>query len=390
LPERSVPVYYLLSIIMTELLCTECGAKYSPSSPIWKCECGGLLDVEHSEFFKIRDLADRDCNMWRYREAIPVDADSNIISLDEGFTPLTKLQINNREVYFKQEHLFPTGSFKDRGASVLLSKVKELEIGKIVEDSSGNAGAAVAAYAASAGVECKIFVPEYTGEAKLAQIKLYGAELMRVSGSREDTAAAALVAAEESYYAGHSWNPFFLHGTKTFAYEIAEQLGWSAPDALVLPVGNGTLLLGAYIGFSELQNHGITERMPKLVGVQAERCAPLYKSFREGSDVTDYYNAKKTIAEGVTVANPVRARQILDAVRTTGGFFATVTEEEITESLKKMLKTGYLIEPTAAVAVAGTTKYLSQHHEDELIVSVFTGHGLKAAGKIHKLVKEEI
>jgi threonine synthase len=372
---------------MSELVCIECGRRFSTSLPIWRCECGGLLDVEHSSFFKIEDLRSRKLDMWRYREAIPIDEDSSIVSLGEGFTPIVELAISGENVLFKQEHLFPTGSFKDRGASVLLSKVKELGIDSVVEDSSGNAGAAVAAYAASAGVQCEIFVPKNTIEAKITQIELYGANLRIVPGSRERTAAEALKAAEGCYYASHSWNPFFSHGTKTMAFELSEQLGWAVPDVVILPVGNGTLLLGACIGFSELKRFGITKRMPRFIGVQVESCAPLHKAYIEGTDEIGLNDTGNTIAEGVAVAKPVRGKQILRAVRSTGGYFITVNERELIDSLKMMLSKGFLIEPTSAVPVAGVVKYLSENSADETIVSVLTGHGLKGAGEIHKLIK---
>ncbi|MCP4155342.1 MAG: pyridoxal-phosphate dependent enzyme, partial [bacterium] len=206
--------------------------------------------------------------MWRYKEAIPVSNESTVVSFEEGFTPLLEMDIENRTVLVKQEQLFASGSYKDRGASVLISKIKEMGIGEVVEDSSGNAGASVAAYCAAAGIQCTIFAPEETSPGKLAQIEAYGAVLNKIPGSREETANAVLKAAETTYYASHSWNPYFFHGTKTFAFEVCEQLGWKAPGTVILPVGNGTLLLGAYIGFNELVNAGIIGKMPVIIGVQ--------------------------------------------------------------------------------------------------------------------------
>ena len=203
--------------------------------------------------------------MWRYREAIPIVSDENIISFGEGFTPMVEVDFNDTPVFIKQDYLFPTGSFKDRGSSVLVSRMKELGIKKIIDDTSGNAGASLAAYSAKAGIECEIYVPETTLEGKLTQISAYGAALKKIPGSRDETAHAALKAAENTYYASHSWHPFYFHGTKTFAYEVCEQLGWKAPDTIIVPVGNGTLLLGAYIGFLDLLNAGITGECPGLL-----------------------------------------------------------------------------------------------------------------------------
>jgi len=168
--------------------------------------------------------------MWRYREAIPVSEDKSIVTFDEGFTPLIPLDFGTRTVWIKQDHLFPTGSYKDRGASVLVSKIKELGVPRVVEDSSGNAGCAIAAYCAKAKVRCRIFVPQDTSPGKLAQIQSYGAELNKIPGSREDTARAAFRAAEKDYYASHSWNPFFFQGTKLLLLKYANS--WAGKDPM--------------------------------------------------------------------------------------------------------------------------------------------------------------
>ena len=267
---------------MGALICQKCDKKFSLGQTIWKCACGGLLDIQISPSFPIDKIRRRKPSLWRYREALPIEEDRNVISFDEGFTPLLPVDFSGRTVWLKQDHLFPTGSYKDRGAAVLISKAKELGVPAVVEDSSGNAGCAIAAYCAKARIPCEIFVPEDTSPGKLAQIQLYGASLHKVSGSREDTARAVLNAAEKDYYASHSWNPFFFHGTKTFAFEICEQLGWKAPDTIIVPVGNGTLLLGVDIGFRELRQAGITDKLPKIIGVQAAHCAPLFKAFAGG------------------------------------------------------------------------------------------------------------
>jgi threonine synthase len=223
----------------------------------------------------------------------------------------------------------------------------------------------------------------------LTQIQLYGAELHKIPGSREDTANAVLKAAESLYYASHYWNPFFFHGTKTFAFEVCEQLGWKAPGSLVLPVGNGSLLLGAYIGFDELRRAGIIDKMPRLYGVQAEHCSPLYRAFKENLKEVPGIRTQKTIAEGIAVAVPVRGMQILEAVRLTGGDFIAVGEGDIKQALLEMCRKGHYIEPTSAVAAAGVKKYLlhqpngrRESKAREVIVSVFTGHGLKAGSKM--------
>jgi threonine synthase len=338
--------------------------------------------------FPLNKIYKRPFTMWRYREAIPIEKDENIISLGEPLTPLAKIEIAGRTVMIKMDHLFPTGSFKDRGASVLVSKIRELGITKAVEDSSGNAGAAIAAYCAAAEIECKIFIPAGTSAAKSIQIELYGASVKKIERSREDAAAAALEAAGRLYYASHSWNPFFIHGIKTFAFEVAEQLGWKTPDAVVLPAGNGTLILGAFLGFRELHSAGITDGIPKIIAVQAENCAPLYHSWKNSNLDKTEIEIIPTYAEGIAVANPVRANEIIECVRKSGGLFLTVSEHEIKAALKFALTKGYFIEPTASVAIAGVKKYLLDGNGSESIVSIFTGHGLKSPEKIRHILEE--
>jgi threonine synthase len=345
-----------------------------------------MLDIDFQPVFDLEKIKMRRPTMWRYREAIPLKDNANIISFDEGFTSLTEVDFDGRKVLIKQDHLFPTGSYKDRGASVLISKVKELLVDRVVEDSSGNAGCAIAAYCARAAIGCEIFVPAGTSAGKVAQIQCYGAELNRVPGTREDTAAAVLDAAEKDYYASHSWNPFFFHGTKTFAFEVCEQLGWKAPDSVVLPVGNGTLLLGCHIGFGELLNAGIIEKMPKLIAVQSAHCAPLHEAFAKNLDSIPQIDKKETIAEGIAIAEPIRGMQIVEAVRKSGGHFITVDDDEIKDSLEEICAKGFYIEPTSAATIAGLTRCLAESNPDEVIVSVFTGHGLKTTETMVKVL----
>lgn len=316
---------------MSQLICCSCGKRYGADNARWLCECGGLLDLDFQPSLDMGALTSRPPTLWRYREAIPVP-DGADLTLGEGFTPMLPVPIGGREMLVKQEQLFPTGSYKDRGAAVMVAMARHLGVESVVEDSSGNAGCAVAAYCARAGIECRIFVPADNSPAKLGQIELYGARLEPVEGSREDTAEACMNAAEAAFYASHVYNPYFFHGTKTFAYEVVEQLGWRGPDTVVLPAGNGTLLLGAYIGFKELLSLGLVERLPRIVAVQSAGCAPLHASFHAGrSDPT-------------------------------------------------------AIEPTSAAVVAGAAAYGRTAAPDETIVTVFTGHGLKVGSKLHSLM----
>jgi threonine synthase len=363
---------------MDRLICSRCEATYGLDEPRWRCTCGSVLDIRFKPGFDVVTTPFRKPTMWRYREALPIRDDDHIISFDEGFTPLLEVDFKGRSVLVKQDHVSPTGSFKDRGASVLVSKAMELGISEVVEDSSGNAGSALAAYCARAGIGCTIFVPDAARPVKLAQIASYGARVRKIAGDRHAVDAAALEAAQTVYYASHCWNPFFLQGTKTFAYEICEQLGWQAPDTVILPAGNGTLLLGSYIGFKDLMQVGITSRVPKLVGIQAARCAPLYRMFKENLTEIPAIGPVDTLADGMAVTRPVRAAQILEAVRSTGGEFLAVEEEEIVASQKLMHRKGLYIEPTSAVVTAGVEEYLERAGGSETLVTVLTGHGLKA------------
>ena len=297
------------------LICATCAARIPADTPVWRCHCGGILDLDYPRRFDPRAIAGRPPTLWRYRQALPLPAATEPVSFDEGFTPLLKCDMRGCTVHLKHEHRFPTGSYKDRGAAVLITKARQLGIREVVEDSSGNAGCAIAAYAAAARMTCHIYIPEETAAAKLAQIQAYGAVLHKVPGSRDDTAQAALAAAQNTYYASHVWNPFFLQGTKTFAYEICEQLDWQSPDALVLPVGNGTLLLGAALGFQELYEAGHIQARPRLVAVQAANCAPLAQAYANRVDELPPTQTRPTLAEGIAIPHPLRGKQILAAVR---------------------------------------------------------------------------
>ncbi len=371
---------------MDQLVCRHCRAAYALDEPRWQCACGSVLDIEFRPVFDLTRIRQRKPTLWRYREAIPVSDDASIVSFDEGFTPLVPEDFGGRRVLLKQDQLLPTGSFKDRGASVLVSKLKELGIKKVVEDSSGNAGTAIAAYCARAEIDCRIFVPEYTSAAKMSQIRLYGAGLSRIAGTREDTAAAALKAARHTCYASHVWNPFFFQGTKTFAFEVCEQLDWKSPDAVVLPAGNGTLVIGAHIGFNELRDAGIIDKIPAIIAVQAENCAPLHKVFQENLAQIPVIAKRETMAEGIAVAAPVRGGQVIEAVRRSNGDFIVVSDGEIEQALREMGGRGYFIEPTAAAAIAGLKKYLPESDPDGVIVSLITGHGLKTTHKIRQIL----
>jgi threonine synthase len=304
--------------------------------------------------------------------------------MGEGFTPLIESRFGNRPVQLKLDYLCPSGSYKDRGSAVLLSKLKEWGVSRIIEDSSGNAGASIAAYAALAGIEADIYVPASASAGKIAQIEAYGARLMRIHGSREDTTSAAMAAATTIFYASHNWSPYFLAGMKTAAYEIAEQSDWNPPEYVVLPSGGGGLLVGMYLGFREMRDAGYIPRLPRLIAVQAAACAPVYRAWAAGLPDVAQVQKQPTAAEGISVAKPVRGKAILHAVRDTGGMVCTVEEHEIWETMETLGARGLYVEPTAAAAPAALLRLWERGTIDSAarVVVVLTGSGLKATDKI--------
>ena len=327
-------------------------------------------------------LKGRANSIWRYREVLPIIKDENIVTLGEGMTPLIKERIFDKQILLKLDYLFPSGSYKDRGASVLVSKIKELGIKTIIDDSSGNAGAAVSAYCARAGITCEIYCPESASGGKLVQISLYGAKLNKIPGSREDTAKVIQEKAKKVFYASHNWNPFFIEGTKTVFYEICEQLDWKVPDSIITPVGYGSIILGIAIAGRELKDMGVISHLPKLVAVQTEAIPPIYEAFTKGeTKVTPLAQGRHTYAEGIACANPIRGEQILEVLRQTDGEVIKVSEEEIAEGINILAQKGIYVEPTSAVVV-GALKKSSKVEEGKTNVLILTGSGLKATDKM--------
>jgi threonine synthase len=296
--------------------------------------------------------------------------------MGEGQTPLITIHPDRPQILAKLDFLMPSLSFKDRGAAVLVSLALALGAEQLVVDSSGNAGAAVAAYAARAGLHCRVFVPEATSANKVAQLRAHRAEVVEVNGGREDAAIAAIAAVESSdtFYASHVWQPAFFEGTKTFAYEVWEQLSRRAPDEVFLPVGNGTLLLGAARGFAELRAAGLIPVVPRLVAVQASACNPIERAWRSDAATPCSVGSEPTAAEGIAVRAPVRGRQILQAVRASGGRVVGVTEDAIVNAQAELSARGLYVEPTAAAVYAGLLVDLPV---DSLVVLPLCGAGLK-------------
>jgi threonine synthase len=338
----------------------------------------------------VRTVAGRPPDLWRYAEALPPL--SVRVSLGEPITPLVPVRLRDRRVWLKCDYLMPTGSYKDRGAAVLMSHLKGLGVTSAVEDSSGNAGAALAAYAAAAGIALTVFCPSSASPGKLAQIRLYGATLRPVDGPRRRTTEALeeqLAATPDLFYASHLWHPHFLEGLKTLAFEIAEQRGWRAPDAILCPVGAGSILLGLARGFAELERGGVVERRPRLFAVQAEAVAPVARAWARGlADVSPWDSASSTLAEGIALPAPVRGPEILAALRDSVGGALTVSEAEIREGLLALGRLGICVEPTSAVVVKALERLdeAGVLRADDEVVLILSGFGLKAGPVLERLV----
>lgn len=269
------------------------------------------------------------------------------VSLGEGMTPL--IPLTDGKVWLKLEFLNPTGSFKDRGASVLVTGLKAWGVDEVAEDSSGNAGVALSAYTKFANIRCSIFVPQGASEGKVAALRRFGANVVFCS-TRQEAAERVMEAVQSGiYYASHTWHPLYLQGTKTVAYELAEQLGWEIDNRwfVFIPVGNGELLLGVHLGFQELFASKVIKGMPRLIGVQALACAPIYAA---AHNLTLPLN--KTVAEGVAVTNPPRLYQIINAICETNGDITAVSEPAILNAVDELAGMGLWVEPTGALAWA--------------------------------------
>ncbi|WP_052852182.1 threonine synthase [Streptomyces avicenniae] len=321
------------------------------------------------------DTAER--SLWRYRAALPAPATHAPVSLGEGRTPLLERTWEGAQVRFKLEWFNPTGSFKDRGASVMISALAAQGVTEVVEDSSGNGGSAVAAYCAAAGIAAEILVPEGTSAAKVAQTRALGARVRAVPGDRDATAAEALRQSARVPYAGHNWHPFFLQGTKTLAYELWEDLGFTAPDAVVTVAGAGSIVLGLDLGFGELLAAGLIPRLPRLLVAQPAACAPLHAAV-QGIPVPPF---GPTVAEGAAIRAPVRLPEAAAAVRRSGGDTAAIPEAAIVEAQRGLASLGLHTEPTSATAAAAVRVFRERGavRAGETTAVILTGTGLKAA-----------
>lgn len=361
-----------------EYVCTKCGKRESVTTRAAKCACGGLwkLDFTPPEF----DLDGIDRNQWsmfRYRRFLALRDESwRGITLGEGMTPIVRLDGN---VLLKMDYFMPTLSFKDRGAAVLIAHCKSIGVEKVVQDSSGNAGNAVAAYCARAGIGCEIFVPEGTSPKKIDMIRAHGATCTVVPGTRDHCADVCREKAEREglYYANHVYNPFFYEGTKTYLYEVYEQLG-RLPRNLVIPVGNGTLFLGVMRALDELTVARLVKRAPRIIALQAEGCDPLLRAWERGGTVPAEIEPRPTMAEGIAIGKPMRGGEILAYGKKYDVRFVHAPEDEILPAREALAKQGIYCEHTTAANYAAYLNYCRLYGDTPDTLITMCGAGLKS------------
>jgi threonine synthase len=374
--------------------CIECKSKFDPCRRLYTCpRCGGLLEIE----FDLEDLSaklDRESlkggrlGVWKYRSFMPIFDDSKIVTLQEGGTPLYRCdriarEVGVRELYVKYEGANPTGSFKDRGMTVGVTKALEFGVKAVACASTGNTSASLAAYAAKAGLECVVLLPSgKVALGKLAQAMMYGAKVIAIRGNFDEALAIIRKVCEEisDIYLLNSVNPFRLQGQKSIAFEIADQLGWEVPDRVIVPMGNCANIWAIYKGFFEFDATGVTKGIPMMTGIQAEGAMPIVDAIKRGLEKFSPVKNPETIATAIRIGNPVNGPKAIKAIRASRGTAESVSDEEIIEAQKLLAKLeGIGVEPASASTVAGLKKLvkLGVVDADERIVCVATGSMLK-------------
>jgi len=363
------------------------GKTYPLDVPRWCSDDRTPLLVTPGAGISRDDVESKTRSLWRYQAALPVRIEKPI-TLGEGCTPLVEQAWGDLRPHFKLEWFNPTGSFKDRGSAVMLSLLRQIGVNAVLEDSSGNGGSSMAGLGAAGGIGVKILAPASTSPAKIAQVRAYGAQVQLVEGPREESEAEAIRQSDMTFYASHNWQPFFLEGTKSFAYELWEDFGFRAPDNVIMPVGAGSSLLGCAFGFRELLRAGQIAKLPRLFVAQPLNCSPIDASFKAGVDTPVLREVHKTIAEGTAIKSPMRLREIIDAVRESGGGTVAVTEEELVTALRRLARQGLFVEPTSASGAAALDKLAAAGaiKPSETTVVILTGSGLKAASTVADLV----
>ena len=359
-------------------VCSKCGKTEEVTTRAPKCECGGLWKLQY-ELPKFEEaLIDKDeWSIFRYRAFMPLaDETWKEVTMGEGMTPIIHF---DEDLMLKMDYFMPTLSFKDRGAAVLVSHCKAIGVTDVVQDSSGNAGNSVAAYSGRVGINCEIFVPEGTSPKKIDMIKAHGAKANVVPGSRDHCAdvCRAKVRDEGKYYANHVYNPFFYEGTKTYIYEVFEQLH-RIPQNIFIPLGNGTLFLGAVFGLEHLVESGIIDKMPNVIAIQSEHCAPFADAKRQGLKVPAAVTPEPTLAEGIAIGQPMRGEEILEKIYKYDMEIVEIPEEEILPARATLAVKGIYCEHTTAANYAAYRKYCQLHGKTPDSLITMCGAGLKS------------
>jgi threonine synthase len=358
--------------------CINCGNGYPEKGIPYLCDkCGGIFEFSNQPILNLAQVERSQPGIWKYAHTFGLPKDCEPVSLGEGETPLVWANIFQRKIAFKCEFQNPSGSFKDRGSSVIVGLLKSRGIHQAVEDSSGNAGASFAAYATRAGIQAEIFIPESASGPKRRQISAYGAVLTTIAGSRSDvTLAARKKVNTDRVYASHAYLPLNVPGYATAAYETYEQLGEKMPGAVIVPAGQGGFLHGLLFGFNQLRiatNRSLP--LPMMIGVQISSCNPLMELFVNGKINPEKRKSITTLAEGVNVQNPVRGNEVIKTIKSSGGKIYEVTEKTILPGMDSLARLGFYIEPTSALV----WPILEEHIDDlpDPVVVILTGSGFK-------------
>ena len=385
-----------------KLQCFNCQRESSARETSFRCStCGGLLEVKFDLAGRRKPSWDRrHLSVWKYRELLPIEKEGSIISLAEGGTGLHRCRrlgrkLGLKKLYVKNEGENPTGSFKDRGMTVAISKAKELRKKKVLCASTGNTAASLAAYSARAGMECIVLVPKgKVAVGKMLQVTMHGARIIQVQGDFDKAFATALELADRNreLYLMNSLNPYRLEGQKTLAFEISDQLDSKTPDMVILPVGNGGNISAAWKGFTEFQQLSITNGRPRMIGIQAEKAAPIARAVKRRESKIHPVQNPQTIATAIRIGSPVNWPKVLKAINESKGTAETVTDLEILQAQRDLATLeGIFVEPASAASIAGLKKLRGKGTIDssETVVCVTTGHGLKDPSVLGRLPKSQ-
>ena len=374
--------------------CINCGSEYDIDDIVYFCrKCGDLLEIRYDQDALAKAVSksewrNKPLSVWRYRDFMPISDPSKIISLNEGGTGLhlckrLAKQLGIRQLYVKNEGENPTGSFKDRGMTVGVTKAVELGVKSVICASTGNTSASLAAYAAKAGLQCAVLIPSgKIAYGKLSQAMIYGAKVIQVRGNFDESLDIVFKLSEKhrTIYLLNSINPFRIEGQKSLGFEICDQLNQEAPDRIIVPVGNAGNISAIWKGFSEFHTLGVVEALPKMTGIQAAGSAPIANAIKSGSDTIVPVSAPETVATAIRIGAPVSWKKAMTAIRESNGTAETVTDEEILSAQKMLARVeGLFVEPASASSIAGLIKLVDNGtiDKDECIVCVTTGHGLK-------------